>query len=203
MSINKPRVSKSRKGISKRRKAIDRSKHNEEKHIEFVQFLNAKSQDVVQDNYVSVNEKKSNKVIFLPPQTVFKELYDCCDTEAKLILLDEISMLGDDKELSFVVSELEAPEALIREKAARIIPLLKTRIKIISLENSIRSKETFRQEEEGEWDSSSVPLEYTLLLEELEINSSKLASISKKEPTDLQNFIQKINLKKFTHRFQR
>lgn len=200
--MNTPRVTRTRKGISKRIEAIGIPSTNEEKHNEFVQFLNTKSQCLENNSSATVANHQNNKVIFLPPQTVFKELYDCCDTEAKLILLDEISLLGDEKELLLAVSELNAPEEIIRKKAARIIPMLETRIKILSLESSIRSK-NYHQESQYDCDTSSFPLEYTLLLEELEINSSKLASISKKEPKDLQRFIRKINLKLFSYKSQK
>lgn len=118
---------------------------DDDKHIEFVQFLEAKrensKEEVENTVYVNLNDKKSlNEETLvskeLSIQSVFKSLYDVCDTEAKLILLDEIGALGDQKELNFILTLLNAPEQEIRAKAETIKNIIESRLKQIAIEDA-------------------------------------------------------------------
>ena len=62
------------------------------------------------------------------PFSVFEDLFRTCDTEAKLILMDEIIDIGDEKEVEFLKSLLEDPEIRIREKAEPILEALQNRL---------------------------------------------------------------------------
>lgn len=62
------------------------------------------------------------------PFSVFEDLFRTCDTEAKLILMDEIIDIGDEKEVEFLKSLLEDPEIRIREKAKPILEGLQNKL---------------------------------------------------------------------------
>ena len=53
--------------------------------------------------------------------SIFQELFRSADTESKLILLDEVLAIGDEKELYFLRSLSEDPSAHVRKKAALIL----------------------------------------------------------------------------------
>jgi HEAT repeat protein len=62
------------------------------------------------------------------PFSVFEDLFRTCDTEAKLILMDEIIDIGDEKEVEFLKSLLDDPEIRIREKAEPILEGLQNKL---------------------------------------------------------------------------
>jgi len=74
--------------------------------------------------------EEDSKTILFPAQTVFKDLYNSCDTEAKLILLQEIGALGDEIELQFLKEKLNAEDESIRKKAAEVKTILEKRLGI-------------------------------------------------------------------------
>ncbi len=157
----------------------------------------------ISKNQEDIIEEVDPKIIFLPEQTVFKNLYENCDTEAKLILLEEISMLGDRKELNFVIEELKSSEHIIRQKAAKVKLILEKRIENESIEEveAIIENDTLvlPKLEDVEFninmdlDSTTtdkavepvlecdenklMPLEYCFLMEELEIKPQKPFSL--------------------------
>jgi len=67
--------------------------------------------------------------------SIFEELFRYCDTESKLILLDEIVDLGDEKELYFVQSLFKDPKQKVRKKARIIEGQLTARLKKEASEN--------------------------------------------------------------------
>lgn len=75
----------------------------------------------------------------LPVFSVFADLFKSIDTECKLILLDEIVPVGDEKEIEFLDGLLENPNERIRNKAQTVLKLL---IAKLSHENpeALRSK---------------------------------------------------------------
>ncbi|QLG47016.1 HEAT repeat domain-containing protein [Costertonia aggregata] len=52
--------------------------------------------------------------------SIFEELFRTCDTDSKLILLDEVLAVGDQKEIEFLDTLLDSPEKSIAEKAKEI-----------------------------------------------------------------------------------
>ena len=60
--------------------------------------------------------------------SVFEELFRNCDTESKLILLDEIVLVGDQKEAHFLEQLLADPSAEIRKKAADSLKKINERL---------------------------------------------------------------------------
>jgi len=65
--------------------------------------------------------------------SVFEELFRNCDTESKLILLDEIVLIGDKKEVSFLEKLLNDPTETIRIKAAASLKLIKERLQRVAI----------------------------------------------------------------------
>ncbi len=80
-----------------------------------------------------------NETADLPVFSVFADLFKNIDTECKLILLDEIVPVGDEKEIEFLDGLLENPDQRIRNKAQTVLKLL---IAKLSHENpsSLQSK---------------------------------------------------------------
>ncbi len=76
----------------------------------------------------SETEEKREPAIFLKPFNVFEDLFRTCDTEAKLILMDEIVAVGDEGEIGFLEGLLEDADNEISHKAAHIIEALKVKI---------------------------------------------------------------------------
>ncbi|WP_430906861.1 hypothetical protein [Maribacter sp. 2-571] len=62
------------------------------------------------------------------PYSIFQEFFRHCDTDSKLILLDEIVAVGDHKEVYFLGKLLSDPERRIRRKAAKTLKELKERL---------------------------------------------------------------------------
>ncbi len=65
-----------------------------------------------------------NESADLPVFSVFADLFKSIDTECKLILLDEIVPVGDEKEIEFLDGLLESPDQRIRNKAQTVLKLL-------------------------------------------------------------------------------
>ncbi len=64
----------------------------------------------------------------LPAFCVFADLFKNIDAESKLILLDEIVAVGDEKEIEFLDGLLEDPNLEIRKKAQNALKLLMAKI---------------------------------------------------------------------------
>tara|TARA_R110002049_G_scaffold47596_5_gene137520 strand:- start:155061 stop:157919 length:2859 start_codon:yes stop_codon:yes gene_type:complete len=104
------------------------------------------------------------------PFNVFEDLFRTCDTAKKLILLDEIVAVGDEKEIPFLDSLLEDPNFEIRKKAqlglkGLMNKLAEKRESLGSDEANDQSASTTGQSQEID---GAVLLEYSLLLDEME-----------------------------------
>jgi HEAT repeat protein len=60
--------------------------------------------------------------------SIFEELFSSCDTDSKLILMDEIIPIGDKKEVHFLRSLFQDKNAQVRKKALEIEALLANRL---------------------------------------------------------------------------
>lgn len=117
----------------------------------------------------------------LKPFNVFEDLFRTCDTEAKLILMDEIVAVGDEGEIGFLEGLLEDKEKEISNKAARILEELRlklsasdvaktTKTTSIGADNASDSRIEVLMEQE-------TLAEYDSLLEELQIASPQTSEI--------------------------
>lgn len=70
------------------------------------------------------NPNTDNDSAELPVFSVFADLFKSIDVECKLILLDEIVPVGDEKEIEFLDGLLESPDQRIRNKARMVLKLL-------------------------------------------------------------------------------
>jgi len=130
-------------------------------------FISDRIQNILKkfndDNAPSIPENEN-----LKPFSVFEDLFRICDTEAKLILMDEIVAVGDEKEIIFLNDLLDDDDASICSKAEKVLKELQNKLmaqNILSTENL----KTISQEK--------VSKEYSTLMNELEIEPAK--------PTDI------------------
>lgn len=74
--------------------------------------------------------KKSESREELSPYgfSIFEELFRSADTESKLILLDELLAIGDEKEWFFLTTLVDDPSIQVRQKAARIQKEMESRL---------------------------------------------------------------------------
>ena len=104
----------------------------------------------------NIEELVSPAIEDLKPFSVFEDLFRTCDIESKLILMDQIVELGDEKEVGFLHSLLEDTEPKIREKAEPILQELEKKLFRESL--SFDPSEIFIDEEKGtrksDWDTA-------------------------------------------------
>lgn len=95
---------------------------------------------------------------------VFEDLFRICDTEAKLILMDEIVDVGDEKEILFLNRLLQDNNTNISSKAEKLLKELQNKMmlqNILPIENT----KTISHEE--------VSNEYSTLMNELEIKPAE------------------------------
>lgn len=115
----------------------------DEREVPFLKEL------LVDKKYASFNERITNLIDTfnkcenkekienqLPFFSVFKDLFRTCDTEAKLILLDEVVAVGDEKDLDFLESLKDDDAIAVREKAFVVLKELKTKLFGDEVENS-------------------------------------------------------------------
>ncbi len=105
----------------------------------------------------------------LRPFNVFEDLFRTCDTESKLILLDEVVAVGDKKDIVFLEDLLEDKEPKIRSKATTVIEELRIKLKVKKddLDSSIMKDKNDLTK--GKPSEKEISMEYTTLLKELNI----------------------------------
>ena len=77
--------------------------------------------------------------------SIFQELFRTADTESKLILLDEVLAIGDEKEWYFLTTLADDPSKQVREKAARVQKELESRLSF----ETLGAEDTEDRKEEG------------------------------------------------------
>ncbi len=100
-----------------------------------------------------------------PPYSIFQEFFRHCDTESKLILLAEVTAVGDEKEVYFLERLLDDPEPRIRAKASETLAMLKERLAIANPSAEMGAAAKIYSESEKMSNS-----EYQQLLNEMQIN---------------------------------
>ncbi|QBA64188.1 HEAT repeat domain-containing protein [Muriicola soli] len=95
--------------------------------------------------------------------SIFEELFRSCDVESKLILMNEILDLGDQKELAFLKSLYKDPSGKVRDKAKRTAAMLSEKLR----KESTKEVET---ESLVKWEKNSELI--TLLNFDLTLNGS-------------------------------
>lgn len=117
----------------------------------------------------------------LPFFSVFADLFKNIDREAKLILLDEVVAVGDEKEIKFLDGLLEHPDTEIRDKAHQVLKLLVDKMAREKQSEKDKKKESEARETKALFDrqmaEENPEVDYTedefhQLLDEMEIEPS-------------------------------
>jgi HEAT repeat protein len=85
------------------------------------QFKTREPKTFSKDTIASINDE-------FKPFSVFEDLFRTCDIEAKLILIDEVVVVGDEKELGFLEELTKDPNPELREKAIKVLEALDNRL---------------------------------------------------------------------------
>ncbi len=89
--------------------------------------------DAIATKSIEKHTKEENIEESDPPSygfSIFEELFRHCDTESKLILLDEILDLGDEKELCFLQTLFKDPNRDVRKKVKNIAKRLTEKLAV-------------------------------------------------------------------------
>ncbi|PCJ97160.1 MAG: hypothetical protein COA50_05845 [Flavobacteriaceae bacterium] len=148
--------------------------------------------------------------------SIFKQLFDSSDEESKLVLLDQILEIGDNKEISFLKTLLNDENKAIRDKSKTVKTELEKRNQFEDMDNGTRDgnkevellfpltpgdemdfiqtieyKATLSEEKTETKliiDKKLIPLEFCFLLDKLDIKLPKPSSILDKDFTFTQEF---------------
>lgn len=118
----------------------------------------------------SETEQQPEPDTSLKPFNVFEDLFRICDTEAKLILMDEIVAVGDEQEIDFLEELLEKEEEVIKQKANQILTELKAKL---SISNEDKAPEITSSNLDNLEEEEGVFTAYDSLMEVLEIEPPK------------------------------
>ncbi len=114
--------------------------------------------------------------ITLKPFNVFEDLFRVCDTEAKLILLDEVAAVGDASDITFLEGLLINEDRDISKQANIALEAVQKRLQLdISPTDDTATKETEVGEDSKAFEEENFE-EYNSLMEELEIDIPKAPS---------------------------
>ena len=81
------------------------------------------------------NEPKEKIDNDIHPFSVFQDLFRTCDTESKMILLNEVVEVGDEKEIHFLEGLTEDDSPAIKKKALEVLKDLKIKLEKIQNES--------------------------------------------------------------------
>ncbi len=102
--------------------------------------------DTFQDNIVEYN--------------IFEELFTTCDTDSKIILIKEMLVVGDEKEVRFLRKLLhQEPEQKIRNMAKKVLRQLEERLVHEEMEHQDQTQS------ETEYETGTLPLEHAFFNE--------------------------------------
>ena len=150
----------------------------------YVEIKKQVEQLILRFSTAPIEKEESNQIKLeeLKAFNVFEDLFRVCDTEAKLILLDEVLAIGDKGEIEFLEDLVLDSELKISTRAKQVLKQLQSRLseknetKIdASIENT--SQNSNQVESTFSWSekvkkTDHVSKDYTPILDELEINSS-------------------------------
>ena len=97
------------------------------------EIIRDRIEDIVQKFLINEPKNHSMEIIEtvsdeFKPFSVFEDLFRTCDTASKLILMDEIVAVGDEKEIDFLNNLLKDPKKKIRERAKTVLKGLQNRL---------------------------------------------------------------------------
>ncbi len=108
---------------------------------------------------------------------VFEDLFQSCDLEAKLILLDEVVTVGDEGDLNFLEQLVCSEEAVLKTKAQQILKALQLKLNIpteesVNVKNNSTSEISNNDTENISIEIIPTPKAYKQLMNTLEIEPS-------------------------------
>jgi hypothetical protein len=106
------------------------------------------------ENFEGDEDKDDNTIPDFYGFSIFQELFRTCDTESKLILLDEILAVGDEKEVLFLKTLLNESDKTLRNKAEKILKELQA-----LLNPEIETEETMAQIQTNELEAQKLSLD--------------------------------------------
>jgi len=132
-----------------------------------------------QEQYIKrkSNTTSESETADLPVFSVFADLFKNIDTECKLILLDEIVPVGDEKEIEFLDGLLENPDQKIRDKAQAVLKLLIAKLSHENPEALYSKGVSDIVAEHKKVDAHSEEASYDHLLSELDLSPAKAPEI--------------------------
>ena len=92
----------------------------------------------------NVNAKDKTKES-LKPFNVFENLFQHCDRESKLILLDEVYAVGDEKDIDFLKNLIESEDGDVQETAINVLNHLESKFKINELTSAPQEKQNLEE----------------------------------------------------------
>lgn len=102
---------------------LNELKHNDEYYI----FIDQIELLIKKLNKVSANDKTQE---ILKPFNVFENLFQHCDLESKLILLDEVYAIGDEKDIDFLKNLIATEKGELHTKAAYVLNYLESKFQL-------------------------------------------------------------------------
>lgn len=126
---------------------------------------------------VEKTTKLHKEAISLRAFNVFEDLFRTSDTEAKLILLDEIVHVGDEDDFEFLENLLTDKDEEIQRKAAEVLEGLRIKFDELIVSTILKPSEsnlsdTSKEKEQILKIDKDASTKYASLMEELEINPS-------------------------------
>lgn len=113
----------------------DLAEMGDQREIPFLkELLNHEKYEIFKDRIIGLidtfNHEENKEEIDNPlqPFSVFQDLFRTCDDEAKLILLNEVVEVGDEKEIHFLEDLIEDDSPEIRKKALAVLKELRFKL---------------------------------------------------------------------------
>lgn len=106
------------------------------------------------ENFEGDEDKDDNTIPDFYGFSIFEELFRTCDTESKLILLDEVLAVGDEKEVQFLKTLKDDNDKKVRVKSEIILKELQA-----LLNPEIESDETIAQIQTNELEAQQLSLD--------------------------------------------
>lgn len=129
------------------------------------------------ENDISTNDVSSDDG--LKPFNVFEDLFRSCDVCKKLILMDEIAAIGDERDIDFIGELVDDSDPKIARKGKKVLRLLQKKLEKKEEIVVVPTQKMAAQEAVDQPDhiDGTLLLEYSLLLDEMEIEPPRNPNI--------------------------
>jgi len=128
------------------------------------------------ENYTGDEDKDDNPIPDFYGFSIFQELFRTCDVESKLILLDEILAVGDEKEVNFLKTLKDDSDKKVRAKSEIILKELQA-----LLSPEIEAEESIAQIQTNELEAQQPNLDKEKPESISQINTIDVSTLNKEE----------------------